>query len=115
MNAGTIVGYVTQPNGSPISGADIWISQAGEFGSKAEIMTAGDDGATENPAAKTDSRGYFQLPFAGCETDAAENFGISGKLNISVSLRKGGQANSKGSVASETGFQVKGYLIKAEL
>ena len=102
MNAGTIVGYVTRPNGSPISGAEIWISRTGELSGEAEMK----------PAAKTDSRGYFQLTLSDGAADIAE---IGGKLNVSVSANKGGRANSKGSVADESRFEVTGYLIKERL
>ena len=103
MNAqGTIVGYITRPNGSPISGADIWISQSGEFGSERE----------DKPVARTDSRGYFQLTFADGAADIA---GVGGKLNISVAANKGGRKNSKDKIAAEKRFQVKGYLITETL
>ena len=102
MNAGTIVGYVTRRDGSPLSGAEIWISQTEAFGSAAETK----------PSAKTDSRGYFQLNFAAANT--AEVVGIGGNLNISVGAQKSeksGRANSKGTVA-ENRFEVTGYLIR---
>lgn len=102
MSAGTIVGYVTKPNGSPISGAEIWISRTGEFGSDAE----------KKSAAKTDSRGYFQLHLSGGAADIAE---VGGKLNVSVGVNKGGRTNSKGCVADECRFEVTGYLIKERL
>ena len=98
MSAGKIVGYVTRRDGRPVSGAEIWIAGAGEFGSEAEMK----------PAAKTDSRGYFQLTFADGTTDIAE---VGGKLSISVGAEKGFRANSKSRVAAESRFQVKGYLI----
>ena len=100
MSAGTIVGYVTRRDGSPISGAKIWI--AGEAGSEAKVK----------PAAKTDSRGYFQLTFADGAADIAE---VSGKLSVSVGAGKGVRANSKGVVADESRFEVTGYLIKERL
>ena len=99
MNARTIVGYVTRPNGSPISGAEIWISQTGEFGSQAKTK----------PAAKTDSRGYFQLTFADGGTDNIAE--VSGKLNVSVDTRKDARTDSEDKVAAEDRFQVTGYLI----
>ena len=102
MNAGTIVGYITRPNGSPISGAEIWISQKGELGSEAKTK----------PAAKTDSRGYFQLTFADSDADIAE---VGGKLNVSVGARKGGRKNSKEKAAAENRFRVTGYLITETL
>ncbi len=105
MSAGTIIGYVTRPNGSPISGAEIWISRAGEFGSEPEVK----------PAAKTDSRGYFQLSFAAGGADVAEAVGIGGNLNISVGAQKGGRTNSKAGNASESRFELTGYLIRETL
>ena len=98
MNAGTFVGYVTKRDGSPISGAKIWIARTDEFGSEAEMK----------PAAKTDSRGYFQLTFADGTTDIAE---VGGKLSVSVGADKGFRASFKSRVAAESRFQVKGYLI----
>ena len=102
MNAGKIVGYITHPNGSPISGAEIWISRTGESGGKAETK----------PAAKTDSRGYFQLTFADGDADIAE---VGGKLSVSVGARKGGRKNSESKVATENRFRVTGYLITETL
>lgn len=102
MNAGKIVGYITRPNGSPISGAEIWISQKGESGGKAKTKLS----------AKTDSRGYFQLTFADSDADIAE---VGGKLNVSVSARKSRRKNSKEKVVAENRFQVKGYLITETL
>jgi hypothetical protein len=103
MSAGTIVGYVTRRDGSPISGAEIWISRTGESGSDAELK----------PAAKTDSRGYFQLNLSdGAAADIAE---VGGKLNVSVGGSKSGRTNSKESIADESRFEVTGYLIKERL
>ncbi len=103
MSAGTIIGYVTRPNGSPISDAEIWISRTGEYGSEAEMK----------PAATTDSRGYFQLNLSdGAAADIAE---VGGKLNVSVGGSKGGRTNSKEIVADESRFEVTGYLIKERL
>ena len=92
MNAGTIVGYITQPNGSPISGAEIWICE-----------TTDAKNGTKNPSARTDSRGYFQLAIADCGVDIGEIFG--GKVNVVIGKRK----------RAEKRFQLKGYLISETL
>ena len=93
MNAGTIAGYITRRDGSPVSGAEIRIFRTGEFGGQAKTK----------PAAKTDSRGYFQLTFAE----------VVGDLNISIGGKKGIRTNSKS--RAENSFQVTGYLINESL
>lgn len=100
MNAGTIVGYVTQPNGSPVSGAEIWISPSGEFSREAESKFA----------ARTDARGYFQLNFKGA--GIAEVAGIGGSLNVSVGADKGARTDSKNGGSR---YRVTGYLINETL
>lgn len=101
MNAGTIVGHITQPNGSPISGAEIWFAGNNETEEKA----VGKIGSTRTFAVKTDSRGYFQLPFVYCETAINKVCGIGGELKVSVGRQKGVRKNS------DNRFQVNGYLI----
>ncbi len=91
MNAGTIVGHITRPNGSPISDAEIWIGETVN--------------AQEKTSARTDSRGYFQLPLVNCEADINTVFSTGGKLTVSVGTQKGIRKNSA------DGFQVTGYLI----
>lgn len=102
MNAGTIVGYVTRRDGSPISGAEIWISSAGEFGSAAETK----------PAAKTDWRGYFQIAFTDCGMNIAEVIEIGGQSNVPVGADTSGRTDS---IAAENRFEVTGYLIRKTL
>lgn len=98
MNASTIVGYITQPNGNPISGAEIWICEAAEA-----------SGTQKSASARTDSRGYFQLPLVSGEADISEVFGGTGNLKVSVGKRKDIRQNAKNN------FQVSGYLINEVL
>lgn len=98
MNAGTIVGYITQPNGSPISGAEIWICEAADANETAQ-----------NPSARTDSRGYFQLPLVSGEADINQVFGSAGNLQVSIGKQNNVWKNAKNN------FQVTGYLINEVL
>lgn len=99
MNAGTIVGYVTRPNGSPVSGAEIRIARTEECGDQGECK----------PSAKTDSRGYFQLAFT---VNGADLTADGGKLNISVNAQEHSRENDRTDLASESRWQVKGYVVK---
>lgn len=106
MNAGLIVGYVTQPNGMPVGDAEIWISAI----QNTQANAVDNENTPRRPAAKTDSRGYFQLPFVCFGGDVAEIFCTGGKLNIVV-----GSPNDKpedSAALSGKNFQVTGYLVK---
>lgn len=105
MNAGLIVGYVTQPNGMPIGDAEIWITAI-----KDTQANAVDENAARRPAAKTDSRGYFQLPFVCFGGNVAEIFCTDGRLNMVVNSPSGAPENS--AALSSKNFQVTGYLVK---
>lgn len=98
MNANTIVGYITRPNGSPISGAEVWIGE-----------TADTRGRAKSASVRTDARGYFQLSLAACEPAAGGIFGSGESLKVSVGRRAGIRKNA------ESGFQVTGYLISETL
>jgi len=100
MNAGTIVGYITQLNGNPISGAEIRICETSDAKGKTSAIKS------QNPSVRTDSRGYFQLPLVACEADIKNIFGIGGILQVSFGKQKNIQK------IAENCFQLTGYLIK---
>lgn len=108
MNTGKIVGYVTRPNGSPICGAEIWISET----SDSNEINFGNGG--RKPSAKTDARGYFQLLVAGAGADFAEVVAVGSRLNVALNGRRDVQNNSEDAI-SENRFQVTGYMVRETL
>ncbi len=102
MNAKLIVGYVTQPNGIPVSNAEIWISATNE--SPADAIE--NRSAPRRPAAKTNSRGYFQMPIVGFGAHVGDIFGDGGRLNIVV-----GAPDKSADASCSENFQLTGYLV----
>lgn len=107
MNAGLIVGYITQPNGMPIGGAEVWISAIEDVRGNVPF----DENSPRETLAKTNARGYFQLPFAFGGANVAEIFGGGGRLNIAFGTPRGARKNSGGET-DDKNFRVTGYLVK---
>ncbi len=110
MNAGFIVGYVTQPNGNPISDAEIWFGASNETNAVNEAEEFGIN-VSRQPVVKTNSRGYFQLPIFCFGANISKIVGANGRLNIFVNSPNDAPVNSV-SERFDKNFQVTGYLVK---